>query len=307
MMPQPVAQNYGDKTRWIKVFADGTSDFTTLSHACAAHTEAGARFRVSGAIQEPESADTSWMDYPTDLTTKSDARIISPAAGQHLHFVKGASLYLGAWRLLALRAAGLSICTEGQVAVDVGQTPHYVGCSIFVGGAAGMDFSQATFVVNATRPLLLHGNVNSGGFIRFESNEYSRLGKWIFNHSRAVTHDVGGTAIQHFKFASIPAYMRHCELDFQLRTAVQTADGWTTAYAIGIDLHFDSMPARSYDSNILTFDICPLPAAGAQYPLYPYASEMQAAGFAGNKVFLTSAASTAVFTGTTGNIFNQAY
>lgn len=303
MMPHPLFKNFGDKTQWIKVFADGSGDYTTLTAAFAAHQEAGARFLIKGALQEPDGADSGWLS--SAIESYVDPRILSPAAGQHLHFVKGASLYLGVWRMLAFRANDISIRTEGPIEINVGQSPSYAQTAIFIGNASGLDFTGCEFNVVATRAVVAHTpNVL---FIRFGALEYSKLGDWSFHHVRAVTHDLGGTTIANIKFGEVPAYLRHCELNYRLKTAEQTAVGWTTTAVYGFAMRIESAPARSYDSCIINLDICPLPSASYQFPLSGTSSDMQSAGFAGCKLFLACRSSSAAFSSTTGNVFNQAY
>ena len=309
MMPNPISKRAsaagygnGDGITWIKVFADGSGDHTTLSAAFAAHTAVNTHFLIKGIISEPDSADATWLSGPLDSVT--DARLISPSAGQHLHFIKGAGIILGARRLLIFRRDNISIRCESPIPITIGQSPHVLGTSIVVGPGVGLDFAGCTFRVSATTPVVV--NSVHTAFLSFGKVEYSQLGLWELTHSRAVTHSLGGTTISNLKFASTPYFMRHCSLDFVLKSAIFSSSGWTVTATYGFEMTPPSgaPTARAYEANRLHLDICALPEATTQMPFGSYGTDMTAAGLAANVLTLLCRNTPLSYTGTNSNIYH---
>lgn len=189
----------GDGTQWIKVFGDGTGDYTTLTAALAAHTESGARFIVSGTITEP---DNSWMIIHSN---------------QHIKFVQGVTWNWGYACTFAnctyadspTSYSGISIESEGAVAVRI-LTGHALapGASginrryysrFYIRGSYGcVDFSRAIFNVTQRNAITTWYPEDAlpiaAEFIVFLVASGCNIGKWVINHRIDYTGSTGFNA-----------------------------------------------------------------------------------------------------------------
>lgn len=177
----------GDVLNWIRVFGDGTGDYTTLTAALAANTQAGACFIVAGEVTEPND---SFMVLRT---------------AQHLKFAKGTIWNWGYACTLAnctyadspTTYSGVSIESEGPVDVriltghalapgtgEIGRR-HYARF-YFRGPYSCVDLSRATLLI-AQRHAIASWYPSdvlpiTAEHIALICASGCDLGKWIINH-----------------------------------------------------------------------------------------------------------------------------